>query len=163
MSSQGASGAGRVSGETTSDYNMYFRMAGGTNRGFVFQNGTNVKAGIDGGGNARFVGNVTAYASDVRLKENIKPIENALEKLDKIRGVTFDWKDNIENFDPKCKTETGVIAQEIEAVIPDAISPAPFNEDYKTVEKDKIIALLIEAVKELKQEVVDLKTQIKEK
>lgn len=157
MSSYSVSGAGRVSGETTSDYNMYFRMTGGTNRGFVFQSGTSNKAGIDASGNARFTGNVTAYASDERLKENIKPIENPLDKLSKIRGVTYDWKDNIENFDPKCKTETGVIAQEIEAVIPDAISPAPFNEEYKTVEKDKIIALLIEAVKELKAEVDELK------
>ena len=157
MASSGTSGAGRVSGETTSDYNMYFRMTGGTNRGFVFQNGTANKGGIDASGNARFTGNVTAYASDARLKENIKPIENPLEKLSKIRGVTYDWKDGIENFDPKCKTETGVIAQEIEAVIPDAISPAPFNEEYKTVEKDKIIALLIEAVKELKAEVDELK------
>jgi len=157
MASSGTSGAGRVSGETTSDYNMYFRMTGATNRGFVFQSGSSNKAGIDASGNARFTGNVTAYASDARLKENIKPIENPLEKLSKIRGVTYDWKDGIENFDPKCKTETGVIAQEIEAVIPDAISPAPFNEEYKTVEKDKIIALLIEAVKELKAEVDELK------
>tara|TARA_A200000159_G_scaffold133039_1_gene130982 strand:+ start:36842 stop:38365 length:1524 start_codon:yes stop_codon:yes gene_type:complete len=157
MSSTGSSGAGRVSGEGSSDYNMYFRMTGGSNRGFVFQNSGNNKAGIDASGNARFTGNVTAYASDARLKENIKPIENPLEKLSKIRGVTYDWKDNIENFDPKCKTETGVIAQEIEAVIPDAISPAPFNAEYKTVEKDKIIALLIEAVKELKAEVDELK------
>ena len=157
MASSGTSGAGRMSGETSSDYNMYFRMTGGTNRGFVFQNSTSNKAGIDASGNARFAGNVTAYASDERLKENVKTIENPLEKLTQIRGVTFDWKDDIENFDPKCKTETGVIAQEIEAVIPDAISPAPFNEEYKTVEKDKIIALLIEAVKELKAEVDELK------
>tara|TARA_A200000159_G_scaffold127537_1_gene123175 strand:- start:212 stop:694 length:483 start_codon:yes stop_codon:yes gene_type:complete len=157
MASSGTSGAGRVSGEGASDYNMYFRMTGGTNRGFVFQNGTSNKAGIDASGNARFTGNVTAYASDERLKENIKTIENPLEKLTQIRGVTFDWKDDIENFDPKCKTETGVIAQEIEAVIPDAISPAPFNDKYKTVEKDKIIALLIESVKELKAEVDELK------
>ena len=53
--------------------------------------------------------------------------------------------------------------KEIETVIPDAISPAPFNSEYKTVEKDKIIALLIESVKELKSEVDYLKQQLKEK
>ena len=72
-----------------------------------------------------------------------------------LRGVTYNKLDKDNN--PKEKTETGVIAQEIEAVIPDAISPAPFNAEYKTVEKDKIIALLIEAVKELKAEVDELK------
>ncbi len=163
MSNNTASGAGRVTGDTNSDYNMYFRMTAGTNRGFVFQNSTTNVGGIDGGGHARFTGNVTAYASDIRLKKNIKPIENALDKLVQIRGVTFDWKEDIEDFVPKCKTETGVIAQEIEAVIPDAISPAPFNGEYKTVEKDKIIALLIESVKELKSEVDYLKQQLKEK
>ena len=58
MSSTGQSGAGRVAGETTSDYNMYFRMTGGTNRGFVFQNGNGNKAGIDASGNIRTVANV---------------------------------------------------------------------------------------------------------
>ena len=58
MSSSGASGAGRVSGETTSDYNMYFRMTGGTNRGFVFQSDTANRAGIDASGNIRTVANV---------------------------------------------------------------------------------------------------------
>jgi hypothetical protein len=58
MSAQGASGAGRVSGETTSDYNMYFKMDGGTNRGFVFQSGTSNRAGIDAAGNIRTVANV---------------------------------------------------------------------------------------------------------
>ncbi|MDB2580771.1 tail fiber domain-containing protein [Candidatus Poseidoniales archaeon] len=115
-------------------------------------------------GNIFARGNVTAYASDERLKTNIKTIENPIEKIKKIRGVEFDWIDNIEEthqFKPKCKRETGVIAQEIEAVIPDAISPAPFNNEYKTVEKDKIVALLIEAIKEQQKEIEYMKSEIK--
>ena len=111
-------------------------------------------------GNITATGNITAYASDRRLKTNIKPIENALDKLMKINGVEFDWVDNIEEigFQPVVMHETGVIAQEIQEVIPDAVMIAPFNNnatdisgidnEYLTVDKEKIIPLLIQAVKE---------------
>jgi hypothetical protein len=121
------------------------------------------------------IGNVTAYASDKRLKTNIKPIKNALEKLSKIRGVEYDWVDNITSeygFEPSAMHETGVIAQEIEKVIPDAVSEAPMNEIYTqrcgtdhqflTVQKDKIVPLLIEAVKEQQKEINELKTLVKQ-
>ncbi len=105
-------------------------------------------------------GNITAYASDRRLKTNITPISNALDKLMRIRGVEFDWVSNIEElgFVPQTIHETGVIAQEIQEVIPDAVKLAPFNKhatelagfdsEYLTVDKEKIIPLLIEAIKE---------------
>ena len=121
-------------------------------------------------GHGFFTGNVTAYASDERLKTNIKPIENALDKVNKIRGVTYDWVDNIQSeydFHPSTMHETGVIAQEIQEVIPDAVSEAPMNGNYTikcgtdheflTVQKDKIVPLLIEAIKELKAEIDELK------
>lgn len=110
-------------------------------------------------GDGLFSGNVTAYASDERLKENIKPIPNALEKVCKLNGVTFDWKDDCEEkgFSPSMKHETGVIAQNVATQIPDAISPAPFNSEYLTVDKEKIIPVLIEAIKELKAEIETLK------
>ena len=106
------------------------------------------------------VGNITAYASDRRLKTNIKPISNPIDKVMRIRGVEFDWVNNIEEigFKPLNMHETGVIAQEIQAVIPDAVMLAPFNNnattisgvdnEYLTVDKEKIIPLLIEAIKE---------------
>ena len=110
-------------------------------------------------GDGLFSGNVTAYASDERLKENIKPIPNALEKVCNLNGVTFDWKDDCEEkgFSPSMKHETGVIAQNVATQIPDAISPAPFNSEYLTVDKEKIIPVLIEAIKELKAEIETLK------
>jgi hypothetical protein len=110
----------------------------------------------------RVTGNVTAYASDERLKTNIQTIKNPIEKIKKIRGVEFDWLENIENFNPKFEHETGVIAQEIEAVIPDAVSPAPFNEEYKTVDKEKIVALLIEGMKEQQELIEKLTARIEE-
>ena len=109
-------------------------------------------------------GNVTAYASDARLKKNITPITNALEKVKRLRGVEFDWIDECEEmgFKPDTKHETGVIAQEVQAVISDAVYPAPFNPDYLTVQKDKIVPVLINAVQELIQEVDSLKAKLKE-
>ena len=130
----------------------------------------------DSSGNIVASGNVTAYASDKRLKTNIKPIENALDKVMSIKGVHYDWIDDVENlgFHPDRKIDNiGVIAQEVEEVLPQIVKAAPFDqhrskdtnwefvsksgEDYKTVDYDKLTALLIEAVKELKAEVDELK------
>ena len=127
-------------------------------------------------GHGYFTGNVTAYASDRRLKTNIQSIDNALDKVSRIRGVEFDWVDDITSeydFHPQQMHETGVIAQEIQEVIPDAVVESPMNGNYTakcgtdhkflTVDKEKIVPLLIEAVKELKAEVDALKSQIEEK
>jgi len=117
------------------------------------------------GGNIQSTGNVTAYASDARLKTNIKPIESALEKVQLLRGVEFDWRDDVEEkgFNPSMSHETGVIAQEVQEVIPDAVVPAPFDENYLTVQHEKIIPLLIESVKELTAQVEELQKKLKEK
>ncbi len=98
----------------------------------------------------QFRGNVTAYASDERLKENITLISDPIEKVKRLRGVEFDWKDSCEElgFMPSMNHETGVIAQDVAKVIPDAAIPAPFDENYLTVQKEKIVPLLIEAIKE---------------
>ena len=116
---------------------------------------------------------ITQNASDVRLKTNIKVIDNPIEKIKKIRGVTFDWIDNITteyDFHPDSMHETGVIAQEIQEVIPDAVATAPFNGNYTkksgtdnnflTVKNEKIIPLCIEAIKELSAQVELLKSKV---
>jgi len=91
----------------------------------------------DDNGNWTAVGNVTAY-SDERLKENIKTIPNALETVKKLRGVSFNRKD----FAGK---GIGVIAQEIEQVLPEVVVEG----EYKSVSYGNIVGLLIEAIKEL--------------
>jgi len=103
-----------------------------------------------GGNDWQFRGNVTAYASDERLKENITPILNAVDKVKQLQGVEFDWKSDCleKGFMPSLQHETGVIAQNVQKVIPDAVSPAPFDNNYLTVQKDKIVPVLIEAIKE---------------
>jgi hypothetical protein len=123
-------------------------------------------------GEGYFTGNITAYASDERLKTNVTTIDNALDKVCQLRGVEYDWVDNITSeydFHPSSMHETGVIAQNVQKVIPDAVCEAPMNANYTaksgenheflTVDKEKIIPVLIEAIKELKAEVEQLKSE----
>ena len=102
---------------------------------------------------------IAFYSSDKRLKTNILPIPNALDKISKIRGVTFDWLEFEENKDKKIHAneghDIGVIAQEIEAILPELVNTR--ENGYKAVKYDKLVAVLIEAVKELKAEVDELK------
>ena len=103
---------------------------------------------------------VVAFASsDKRLKENIKPLDNALDKINKINGVEFDWKKLTEKEKETIHGNTGhdvgVIAQEIEEVLPEVVQTR--DNGYKAVKYEKIVPLLIEAIKELKQEIEDLK------
>lgn len=133
------------------DYIALFRVASGT----YSWTARNAYSNNDW----QFRGNVTAYASDERLKENIETIPNALDKVCQLRGVTFDWKDDCEDkgFIPTMKHETGVLAQNVASVIPDGVVPAPFDDEYLTVKHEKIIPVLIEAIKELKAEIEELK------
>jgi hypothetical protein len=87
--------------------------------------------------------------SDATLKENIVNIENALEKVLSINGVSFNFKEH------NTKKRVGVIAQEIETVLPEAVSIN--SEGYKTVSYGNLAALFIEAIKELKKEISDMK------
>ena len=128
--------------------------------------------GIKVTGQLSATGDVVAYSSDERLKENIKPIESAVDKIKQLKGVTFDWNKKSEElgFEPSTKTnDVGVIAQDVEAVFPQLVQLAPFDiargedgnatsksgEDYKTVNYARLTAVLIEAVKE-QQEKIDI-------
>lgn len=113
-------------------------------------------------GEIRAVNNITAYySSDQTLKENVKNIENALDKLMTINGVEFDWTKEyidrlggLDNYFVR-RHDIGVIAQEIEKVLPEIVVTRP--DGTKAVKYDRIVALLIEAIKELKAEVDSLK------
>jgi hypothetical protein len=107
--------------------------------------------------NLTVYGDVIAYgSSDKRLKENIQPIENALDKLDKIGGYTFDWDDKIAIHGHEGH-DIGVIAQEIEEVLPEVVTTR--DNGYKAVKYEKIVPFLIQCIKELKDEIRDLKSQ----
>jgi hypothetical protein len=99
-------------------------------------------------GEIRATGDITAfYSSDIRLKENIQPIQNALEKVESISGNTYDWKEGYDEIHSHKGNDVGVIAQEVEEILPQIVT----NRDngFKAVQYEKIIPLLIEAIKEL--------------
>ena len=115
---------------------------------------------LDMSGNMYSAGNITAYSSDRRLKKNIVTITNAVSKVRLLRGVYYDWEDFVDElgFHPIDKSDIGVIAQEFMEVIPQGVKPAPFDtglngesqsgNNYLTVQMEKSIPLLIEAIKE---------------
>ena len=103
-------------------------------------------------------------ASDKRLKENIIEISNPLDKIQQVRGIYFDWnqKSKEEGFKAaREKNEIGMIAQEVEQIVPQAIEPAPFNNKYKTIKYDRLIPLLVECIKEQQKQIDELKSLFK--
>ena len=109
-------------------------------------------------GEIRATNDVTAfYSSDVALKENIVNIPNALEAVQKLNGVLFDWKkDYIDQRGGEDgyfvrKKDVGVIAQEVEKVLPEAV--AQRQDGVKAVKYDRLTCLLIEAVKVLNDKI----------
>ena len=112
-------------------------------------------------GEIRATNDITAfYSSDVALKENIKNIPDPLEALKKLNGVLFDWKK--EYIDQRGgedgyfvrKKDVGVIAQEVEKVLPEAVAQRP--DGIKAVKYDRLTCLLIEAVKKLSDQIESL-------
>jgi hypothetical protein len=103
-------------------------------------------------GNIFATQDITAfYTSDRRLKDNITPIPNALDKVVSISGNTFDWND----ISGKEGSEAGVIAQEILEVLPEAVVNR--SNGYLAVRYEQLVPLLIEAIKDLKKEVDEIK------
>lgn len=94
--------------------------------------------------------------SDMRLKQDIKPVANALEKLQAIRGVSYRWNENAKRDDLETR-HLGVVAQEVQAVFPELVGDN--EEGYLTVNAIGLVAPLIEAVKELKAENIALRAE----
>jgi len=131
-----------------------------------FTNNGTYSGQIRAGGILAMVGDVIAFAtSDRNLKTNIQPIENALSKLKKITGVMFDWTDEaIEKMGGQDgylvrKRDTGVIAQDVELVLPEVVADRP--DGSKAVRYEKLAGLIIQAINELAEEVEQLKNNKK--
>ena len=104
-------------------------------------------------------GDVVAYnSSDVRLKDNLQVIKGSLDKIGKINGYEFDWNDK----SPGCALERGhdfgVIAQDVQKVLPEVVVER--KSGYLGVDYKRLIPLLVESIKELKQEVENLKKKV---
>tara|TARA_B000000441_G_C21751517_1_gene363047 strand:- start:359 stop:1780 length:1422 start_codon:yes stop_codon:yes gene_type:complete len=140
-------------------------VSAGNGIGLNTGNGTITMSGSYSGSFSA-TGNITAYSSDERLKNFHGKIENALDKVDQLNGYYYEWNDVAKDIDEdafKDGIEVGVSAQEIEKVLPEIVTKAPIvdihslDTNYKTVYYDKIVPLLIEAIKELKAEIEELK------
>lgn len=119
---------------------------------------------IANNGNISTIGEVTGYSSDAKLKRNVRPIANAMFKISSIGGYEFDWDMDLAEsvgFSPTNVTEHGVLAQEIQKVMPDAVRPAAFgNGEYLTVKYERLVSLLIEGMKEQQAKINSLEEKV---
>ena len=106
-------------------------------------------------------GDIYAFVSDERLKENIQPLENALDKVLTLNGFTYNFNETGQSlgFDGTA-THIGVSAQQVQAVVPEAVKPAPVDSNYLTVQYEKLVPLLIEAIKEQQETITNLQNRI---
>jgi len=120
-----------------------------------------------GAGAIYATGDITAfYSSDIRLKKDIEPISEPIKKLMEISGVTYKWNEEylkdkeVDGYFVR-ETEVGVIAQDVEKVLPEVV--ATRENGYKAVRYEKLVALLIEAVKDQQHQIDELKARLEEK
>ena len=97
---------------------------------------------------------VAYHSSDKRFKDNIVEIDSSLEKVESLRGVYFDWNDKQDIYEGH---DIGVIAQEVEEVLPEIVETRV--DGYKAVKYEKLTAVLIQAVKELSARVKELENK----
>jgi hypothetical protein len=107
------------------------------------------------GGQLSATGDIIAYSgSDQRLKDNIVPIPDALDKVLSISGNTFNWNEKSD----KEGNDVGVIAQEILEVLPEAVTTR--DNGYLAVRYEKLVPLLIEAIKEQQETIINLQNRL---
>jgi len=151
-----------ISGNGSSANTIY---SGGTS-GLLFRNqaDTTTIVSLTDSGSVVFIGSVTgsgAYvnSSDIRLKTNVATLTDALNKVEALRGVSFEWNNN----SPLVKNEPqiGLIAQEVQEVLPEVVSPSV--EGYLGVAYGSIVPVLVEAIKELSNKVKYLESKLENK
>jgi hypothetical protein len=157
-----AGSSGKIGGDTTD----YITFVNNTRADIYINNSNEFRFESDGDFHAD--GDVIAQSttiSDSRLKDNILPITGALDKIKSLRGVSYTWNAGKK----KDKQDIGLIAQEVEQVIPEIVKDKKMplmdgtdpDETYKTIDYEKIIAVLVEAVKDQQKQIDNLEKQIK--
>jgi hypothetical protein len=111
-------------------------------------------------GEIRASGEVTAYYSDDRLKTRLGNIENALDKIDLLTGFYYEENELAESLGYKKHRQVGVSAQDTQRQMPEIVTTAPISDDYLTVKYEKFAPLLIEGIKELRQELRAIKRHL---
>jgi len=111
-------------------------------------------------GEIRATGNITAYYSDDRLKTKHGNITEALKKINTLNGFYYSANATAQALGYEPKKEVGVSAQEVNAIMPEVISPAPIDEQYLTVDYARLVPLLVEGIKELSTKVKHLEKEL---
>jgi len=148
-----------VDATSVPDMSLYYPKAGGVINGDV-----SVQLTLTVSGNTLVEGTIRSYSdiiayssSDVRLKDNIRVIESPIEKISKISGVSFNWN-NKQSVHEVGTKDYGVIAQEIEEVLPELVTTR--DDGYKAVRYEKVVPLLIESIKEQQSKINELENII---
>jgi hypothetical protein len=114
-------------------------------------------AGSGTAGEIRATNNITAFYSDSRLKDFEGPIDSALDKVKELTGYYFKENEIAKSLGyDNDRRQVGISAQEVKAVLPEVVTEAPIDKKYLTVWYEKLVPLLIEAIKELELRVKDL-------
>jgi len=109
-----------------------------------------------GAGGIYATGNITAYFSDDRLKTKLGNIQDALSKVKALSGFYYEANQTAQDLGYKPVREAGVSAQQVQAVMPEVVKPAPIDAQYLTVDYERLVPLLIEAIKELDAKIESL-------
>jgi hypothetical protein len=176
VQSAGASGAAFMTFHRPAAYASYFGIdtdnnfaVGGWSAGAAL---ASMKVGSFGVGTAasgtageiRATNNITAYYSDERLKTKVGDIEDPLAKVRAIKTMLYHANEVAVSLGYDASViEVGVTAQSVQAVQPQAVAPAPIDEQYLTVRYERLVPLLIEAIKELSDKVIVLEEKLKSK
>ena len=102
---------------------------------------------------------VAYYTSDERLKSNIKTINKPIYKLKQLRGVEYEWN-GLQNTYASGSKDSGIIAQDVQKVLPQLVKER--DNGYLGVRHDRLVGLLVEAIKEQQEQIDELKTEVKE-
>ena len=137
---------GTLTGLGDDDHPQYMQKAGGAFTGAIT------------GTTASFSGDVTSNTSDRRLKAEILPLVDALERVLELQGVTYRWNERAHELCDCAGDErrVGLIAQDVRAVLPEAIRPSPMGEEYLAILPEMVLPLVVEALKELAARVAAL-------
>lgn len=149
----GANNGSNITTGTVADARLPSTMSGKT-----FSSNVNIT------GSLIATASVIAGASDIELKTNITEIETPSAKLARIRGVEYDWREDIQTLGlaPLNEHEQGLIAQEVQEVVPNAVHPAPFDPKYLTVQYERLVPLLVASLNEANERISALEQVLKD-
>lgn len=117
-------------------------------------------AGLSVNGGITATGNITAYFSDDRLKQRLGPIHDAIGKVKALKGFYYRANATAEALGYESKREVGVSAQDVQAVMPEVVAPAPIDDRYLTLDYSRLVPLLIEAIKMQQNQIDDLQARV---